>query len=181
MTCPSDILPSRNFGAQSKSARPAQRGSTPATPKRCACAGLSAAPIAEDMAEVAVDAAPLLFLAAEQCDALAVFPHPGQRVTEFGFRLVLFLGEVDEMAANDHHRGGGDRGIDDRGNDEEAGNGEARTSIDRVSAPPIVQRTTIKVGADKKAERTPAMKSTGDPWQSANPPRCGLRDSGGRH
>ena len=56
----------------------------------------------------------------------------------------------------------GDRGIDHRRDDEEAGNSDARTCDRRVSAPPIVHSTTMKVEADRNAEVTPAMKSTGE-------------------
>ena len=51
-------------------------------------------PLPEHIGERLVDAATLLLLAAEQCDTLAVFPHARQRVAEFGFRLILFLGEA---------------------------------------------------------------------------------------
>ncbi len=83
-------------------------------------------PLPQHIGEGLVDAVALLLLAAEQRDALAVFAHARQRVAEFGLGLVLVLGDLHEVAADDHDRAGGDRGIDHRGDDEEAGNGDGR-------------------------------------------------------
>ena len=182
MTCPSVMLPSRNFGAQSRTGTTGANRLDPCdTSAVRMCWPVSSAHCLSTWAKVLVDAAALLLLAAEQGDALAVFAHARQRVAEFGFRLVLLLGELDEMAADDHHRGGGDRGIDHRGDDEEAGNGDGRT-CDRQSESPADRpehhdegRGRQKCGNDASDEIDRRLR-----WQSANPPRCGLRGSCGR-
>ena len=118
-------------------------------------------PLPQHLGKGLVDAVALFLLAAEQRDAFAVLAHARQRVAVFGLGLVLVLGDLHEAAADRHDRAGGDRGIEHRGDHEEAGNGDGRSGNVTVSAPPMVQSTTMKVAADRNAEVTPAMKSTG--------------------
>jgi hypothetical protein len=47
-------------------------------------------PAAQHLAQRTIDGVALLLLAAENSDALAVFTQARERVTIFGFRLVLF-------------------------------------------------------------------------------------------
>ena len=109
-----------------------------------------------------VDAVALFLLAAEQRDAFAVLAHARQRIAVFGLGLVLVLGHLHEASPDRHDRARGDRGVDDRGDHEEAGDGDGRAASVTVSAPPMVQSTTMKVAADRNADVTPATKSTGE-------------------
>jgi hypothetical protein len=57
-------------------------------------------PLAEDIGKRLGEIVTLL-LAAQQGNTFAIFPHVRQRVAKFGFRLILDLGNVDEMATDD--------------------------------------------------------------------------------
>ena len=81
-------------------------------------------PLPQYIREGLVDTGALLFLTAEQRNAFTIFAHPRQRVAIFRFRLVLALGDRDEVASDDHHRAGRERGVDDGGNHEKAGDGD---------------------------------------------------------
>jgi hypothetical protein len=83
-------------------------------------------PLPQHVGEIAVDAAALFLLAAEQRDALAVLPHAGQGVAQVGLGLVLVLGDLHEAAADHGDRARGDRRIEHGGDDEEAGDGDLR-------------------------------------------------------
>ena len=108
-----------------------------------------------------VDAVALFLFAAEQRDAFAVLAHARQRIAVFGLGLVLVLGHLHEASPDRHDRARGDRRVNDRGNHEEAGMVTVEPPSVTVSAPPMVQSTTMKVAAERNADVTPATKSTG--------------------
>ena len=108
-----------------------------------------------------VDAGALLFLAADQGDALAVLAQARDHIAVFGFRLVLVLRGLHEAAADQHHRAACQYGVDHRRDDKKPGNVDCIPPTVTSSAPPMVHSTTMKVAADNKAWVTPLTKSTG--------------------
>ncbi len=79
------------------------------------------APLQDDRTEALPQSGSLFLLAAQQRDALAVFPHAGQGIAEFGLRLVHALGDGDEAARHQDDRRTGDDRVNDRRDHQVAG------------------------------------------------------------
>ena len=99
ITWPSDMLPSRNFGAHS---RIGTTGAIRLDPCETSvvrmCWPAERAHCRSTLVNVRVDAGALFLLAAEQRDAFAVLAHAGQRVAVFGLGLVLGFRDLHEAA-----------------------------------------------------------------------------------
>src|ERR1035437_5782900 len=54
------------------------------------------APLQDDRTEALPQPSSLFLLAAQQRDALAVFPHAGQGIAEFGLRLIQTFGDRED-------------------------------------------------------------------------------------
>ena len=79
------------------------------------------APLQDDRTEALPQPSSLFLLAAQQRDALAVFPHAGQGIAKFGLRLVHTFGDHDEAPRHQDDRRAGDDRVKDRRDHQVAG------------------------------------------------------------
>src|SRR5664280_2568667 len=119
------------------------------------------APLQDDRTEALPQPSSFFLLAAQQRDALAVFPHAGQGIAEFGLRLVHTFGDHDEAPRHQDDRRAGDDRVKDRRDHQVAGDDDGcRPRAERQIAPTI-QSTPTNVTAVTAALKMPTTKSTG--------------------